>query len=70
MTAGYTSTGSNLSNLVDTVGSILCCGQVTPYTKGQIVNFALTQTGSTQARDRARTVIHLILNSPEYTIQK
>jgi hypothetical protein len=70
MTAGYTSTASSLSNLVDSLSAILCGGQVTPYTKGQIVNFALTQTGSTQARDRARTVVHMILNSPEYTIQK
>ena len=70
MTPGYTSTASNLSNLVDSLSSILCGGQVSGYSKGQIVNFALTLAGSNQARDRARAVVHLILNSPEFTIQK
>ena len=69
MTAGYT-TNAALPGLVDALNSLLCAGELAPAAKTQIVSYASTLVGSNQARDRVRAVIHLIANSPDFTIQR
>jgi hypothetical protein len=73
MATGYTSNGG-LASLVDALNTLLCAGQLTPLAKTQIVNYASTLAYTTptfaQMRDRVRAVVHLILNSPDYTIQR
>ncbi len=78
-----TSSGSTTgtSALVDRLGDLLTGGQLTASTKSTILtfvnnttNFPYTTTGTgptaTQMRDRVRAIVHLILTSPEYAIQK
>jgi hypothetical protein len=69
MTPGYTS-NAGIPGLVDALNSLFCAGQLTPAAKTQIVNYATTLSGSNQARDRVRAVVHLIVSSPDFTIQR
>ncbi len=73
----YTST-AGLPNLVDSLNSLLCAGQLAAGSKTAIVNFVSNTNNitygspptSAQVRDRVRAVIHLIVSSPEFIIQK
>jgi hypothetical protein len=60
--------------LVDSLNSLLCGGQLSASAKTYIVNYANTLAYTTptytQMRDRARAVAHLIISSPDFTIQK
>jgi hypothetical protein len=77
MTAAQTS-NAGIAGLVDRLGDLLTGGQLTTATKTEIVNFATNTTNfpysatptTTQMRDRVRAVVHLIVASPEYAIQK
>ena len=73
MTAGNTA-NAGLPGLVDALNSLLCGGQLSASAKTQIVNYAstlaYTTPTNTQMRDRVRAVVHLILTSPDYTVQK
>jgi hypothetical protein len=73
MTTGYTSNGG-LPGLVDSLNSLLCGGQLSAAAKTYIVNYASTLTYTTptvtQMRDRVRAVVHLIITSPDYTVQR
>jgi uncharacterized protein (DUF1800 family) len=78
MTQGYTS-DANIGSLVDALNSLLCADQLSSGARTYIVshvgttaNYAYTAASPTmvQMRDRARAVLHLILNSPDYTIQR
>jgi uncharacterized protein (DUF1800 family) len=73
MTSTYTSNGG-LPSLVDALNSLLCGGQLSAGAKSQIVSYASTLGYTTptagQMRDRVRAVIHLISNSPDYTVQR
>jgi hypothetical protein len=62
---------------VDGLSTLLCAGQLSPAAKSIIVsyvannaNFAYTTPTNTQMRDRVRAVIHQIVNSPDYIIQR
>jgi hypothetical protein len=73
MTPAYTS-NAGLSGLVDALNSLMCGGQLSAASKTYIVNYATslaytTPTGG-QMRDRVRAVVHLISNSPDYTVQR
>ena len=78
MTAGQTS-DSAIPTLVDTLATRLIGGSLNSTARAAIVsyvantsNFSYT-TGNpttTQMRDRVRAVIHLIVTSAEYAIQK
>jgi hypothetical protein len=76
MTTGYTATAGGISNLVENLNTLMTGGQLSAGAKSQIVNYVGTLTyGSptptaTQIRDRVRAAVHLILDSPEFTIQK
>jgi len=76
MTPGNTS-NAGIPGLVDSLNSLLCGGQLSASAKTLIVNYVAntsnfpytTPTGG-QMRDRARAVVHLIINSPDFTIQR
>jgi hypothetical protein len=75
MTAAFTS-NTGIPTLVDTFNSLLCGGQLSSTARSQIIayvanttNFPYTPTPS-QMRDRVRAVLHLILCSPDFVIQR
>jgi uncharacterized protein (DUF1800 family) len=76
MTPGYTS-NAGIPGLVDALNSLLCAGQLSAGAKTAIVNyvantsnFPYTTPTNTQMRDRVRAVVHLIVTSPDFTIQR
>ncbi len=74
MTAGYTTSGTNIGLLVDALNSLLCGGQFSSGAKTQIVNYitdANFPTNSlTNVRDRVRAAVYLVISSPDYAIQR
>jgi len=73
MTPAFTS-NAGLSSLVDSLNTRLCGGQLNSNAKTTIVNYAASLPYTTpkagELRDRARAVVHLILTSPDFTIQR
>jgi hypothetical protein len=72
MTPAYTS-NTGLSSLVDALNSLMCGGQLSVSAKAYIVNYASSLPAPTTVgamRDRVRAVVHLISNSPDYTVQR
>jgi hypothetical protein len=77
LTQGYTS-NAGIPSLVDALNSLLLGGQLSGSAKNFIVNFVANTTNfaysspptNSQMRDRVRAVVHLILDSPDFTIQK
>jgi uncharacterized protein (DUF1800 family) len=67
---------NNLSAFIDELNTRLMGGQLPPAAKTLIQNYAATLAYTTptptsaQLRDRVRTVVHLIVTSPDFTIQK
>jgi hypothetical protein len=78
MTQGFTANAANVGSLVDQLNTLLCAGQLSSTARTQIINYVANVSyypyGSpptyAQMRDRVRAVVHLIINSPEYTIQR
>lgn len=81
MSNGKTSEGG-IPNLVDELAILLTGATLDPATKTTIVNFVNHKNGSVldylpyttptnqQKRDRVRAIIHLIITSAEYAVQK
>ena len=76
MTAANTS-DAGIPGLVDSLSGVLCAGQLTPAAKTIIVNyvantsrFPYTTPTFAQMRDRVRAVVHLIVASPDFAIQR
>jgi len=78
MTAAQTSDAA-ISTLVDTLASRLIGGSLSTSARSAIVSYVASTTNfpyttgsptTTQMRDRVRAVIHLIVTSAEYAIQK
>jgi fibro-slime domain-containing protein len=77
MTQANTS-NTGVPGLVSSLSSLLCAGQLSPIVQSQIasyvtntVNFPYSSPPTdSQMRDRVRAVIHLIIDSPDFTIQK
>jgi hypothetical protein len=73
MTPAYTS-DAGIPSLVEALNSRLCAGQLSPAVKTIIINYArlfpFTTPTNAQMRDRVRAVAHLIVSSPEFTIQR
>jgi hypothetical protein len=66
---------NNLNALIDELNTRLLGGQLPSAAKTLIRNYVITQAYSTpptttQLRDRARSVVHFIVTSPDFTIQK
>ncbi len=71
--------GVNVPVLVDNLNTLLLAGQLSAAAKTNIVNYVTNTTNfpyttpvptATQMRDRVRAVVHLIICSPDFTIQK
>jgi hypothetical protein len=69
--------------LVDSLDTLLCAGQLDPAAKTIIVNyvtgtnapsttpnFAYTTPTAPQMRDRVRAVVHQMISSPNFIIQR
>ena len=75
MTPAYTA-DSGIPTLLDALNTVLMAGQLSPSAKQLIVNyvanprFAYTTPTSREMRDRVRAVVHLLVTSPEFTIQR
>jgi hypothetical protein len=80
MTQAYTA-NAGIPSLVDALNSLLLGGQLSGSAKNTIVNL-ITSPGNaayfpynspptySQMRDRVRAAVHMIITSPDYTIQK
>ncbi len=77
MTTNYTA-AAGVPSLVDGLNTLLLAGQLSAVAKTNIVNYVTNTVNfpfgptptQTQIRDRVRAVVHLIINSPDFTIQK
>ena len=77
MTSGFTS-NTGIPGLVDSLNSLLLAGQLSASARTQIMNYVNNTTNFpynspptyTQMRDRVRAVVHLLLVSPDFTIQR
>jgi hypothetical protein len=65
---------NNLNALIDELNTRLMGGQLPAEAKNTIRNYVAglnyTTPTSGQLRDRIRAVVHLIVTSPDFTIQK
>ncbi len=77
MTTNFTAS-ANVPALVDNLNAVLLAGQLSAQAKTNIVNYVTntvnfpfnTPPTQGQIRDRVRGVVHLLINSPDFTIQK
>jgi hypothetical protein len=75
MTTNYTAS-ANVPALVDNLNSLLLAGQLSARAKTNIINYVTNTvnfanpTNQVQMRDRVRAVVHLLICSPDFTIQK
>jgi len=77
MTTNYTS-NAGIPSLVSNLNTLLAAGQVSAAAQASIVSYVANTTNfsysttptQTQMRDRVRAVVHLIVSSPDYIIQK
>jgi hypothetical protein len=66
---------NNLNAMIDELNTRLMGGQLPSSAKTLIRNYVTTQAYSAtpttaQLQDRARSVVHFIVTSPDFTIQK
>jgi hypothetical protein len=77
MTPAHTS-DAGIPGLVDALNTLLCAGQLSPAARTIIVNYVAntsnfpytTPPTATQMRDRVRAMAHMIVASPDFTIQR
>jgi hypothetical protein len=77
MTTSYTA-AANVPQMVDSLNAALLAGQLSAAAKTSIVNYVTntvnfpfsTPPTQSQMRDRVRAAVHLIICSPDFTIQK
>jgi len=60
---------ANPTALVDHLNTLLMAGSMSPEMRNILIN-AITQIPSSNPLERARTAIYLVINSPEFTIDK
>lgn len=72
MGTNYTA-NTNVASLVDSLSSVLLAGELSYAARTNIVSYVTnnfpTSSGTWQ-RDRVRAVVHQIINSPDYSIQR
>jgi hypothetical protein len=60
--------------MIARLNTLLAAGRLSPEAQTIIRNYVQTlpysATSATQLRDRARAVVHLIVTSPDFTIQR
>ena len=69
----YTALAPNPAAMVDQLNSLLLSGSMSSQFRAQLIDIATKLTDSnitTQNAERFKTVLWLILNSPEYSVQK
>ena len=77
LTTNYTAS-AGIPTLVSNLNTLLAAGQVSPAAQAKISAYAANPANfpfsspptHTQMRDRVRAIVHLIVNSPDYIIQK
>jgi len=78
MTPALTS-NEGIPRVVDSLNTLLCDGQLSPAAKNIIVNYVANNTNfpyttptptNTQMRDRVRAVLHQIVSSPDFIVQR
>ncbi len=77
MNAGYTS-NAGIPTLFSSLNTLLAAGQISAAAQADIINYVANATNfpygspptDSQMRDRVRAVVHLIVTSPDYIIQK
>jgi hypothetical protein len=77
MTTNYTA-DTGIPMLVSNLNTLLAAGQLSTFTQTNIIGYVANSNNfsyglpptQTQMRDRVRAVVHLIVSSPEYIIQK
>ncbi|HSY19725.1 MAG TPA: DUF1800 family protein [Candidatus Acidoferrales bacterium] len=77
MTTNYTS-AAGIPGLVDNLNSVLLAGQLNNAARTDIINYVTNTANFTygtpptqaQIRDRVNAVVHLLICSPDFTIQK
>ena len=69
LTAEQTKYGADPAGLVDHLNSLLVAGGLSSSTRNIIVN-AVTQIPSSNPLERVRTAIYLVVNSPEFVVDK
>jgi hypothetical protein len=77
MTTNYTA-NAGIPSLFNGLNTLLAAGQVSPAAQSNILNYVANVTNFpygtpptySQMRDRVRAVVHLIVTSPDYIIQK
>jgi hypothetical protein len=76
MTPGYTA-DAGIPGLVDALSSLLTGELLSPGPRSAIVNYVRSANfplsappSASQMRDRVQAVVHLLLTSPEFTIQR
>jgi hypothetical protein len=77
MTTNYTS-NAGIPQLVSKLNTLLAAGQLSSAAQSNIVNYVAntsnfgygTTPTYTQMRDRVRAVVHMIVSSPDYIVQK
>jgi hypothetical protein len=60
---------ANPAQLVDHLNILLLAGNMSPEMQTILIN-AVTQIPSNNPTERARTAIYLVINSPEFTVDK
>lgn len=60
---------ANPSGLVDHLNTLLMAGSMSPEMRTVVIN-AVTQIPASNPTERARTAIYLVINSPEFTVDK
>jgi len=61
--------GTDPAGLVDHLNSLLMAGNMSSNTRNIIIN-AVTQIPSSNTLERVRTAIYLVINSPEFVVDK
>ena len=77
MTAARTS-DAGIPGLVDSLNTLLCAGQLSAEAKAVLVGYVANTTRfpystvptAAQMRDRVRAVVHLIMTSPDFIVQR
>jgi hypothetical protein len=77
LTTNYTANITGVSNMVESLNTLLCAGQLSTRAKTNIISYVASTNFSystpptgAQMRDRVRAAVHLIVTAPDYTIQK
>ena len=74
MTPAYAA-DAGIPNLVDALNSLLIAGQLSGSARTTIINYVANPvnfpiSSPTYMRDRVQAVVHLLINSPDFTVQR